>query len=202
MLEAERWAQRSGDAELRAQLRQFGYGGVTSYSAIIAVQRHISPRAVYLTTFAIAIIFFRLFFSHLGDRLGTRTLLYPSLALVPIAFAILGFSTTRWEMAVSAAVFGVGFGGAYPALATFIMNNTSPARRARTYGSIVWAFDIGIGFGSFALGAIGQHFGLGRAFLFAAALSCFAIPIFAWTSRLLAANGTSLAGSDRHAGPE
>ncbi|HYU25602.1 MAG TPA: hypothetical protein VEO74_10395, partial [Thermoanaerobaculia bacterium] len=60
----------------------------------------------------------------------------------------------------------------------------------------------GIGFGSLAVGAIGEHFGLGRAFLFAAALSCFAIPIFAWTSRLLAANGTSLAGSPRHAGAE
>jgi MFS family permease len=179
-----------------------GYGGMTSYAALFAVQHHVEPKSIYLTVYAATMVLFRLFFSHLGDRLGTKALLYPSVALVPVAFAILGFATTRWEMAVSAAIFGVGFGGAYPALATFIMNNTSAARRARTFGSIVWAFDTGIGFGSLAVGAIGEHFGLGRAFLFAAALSCFAIPIFAWTSRLLAANGTSLAGSPRHAGAE
>ena len=178
-----------------------GYGGMTSYAALFAVQHHVEPKSIYLTVYAATMVLFRLFFSHLGDRLGTKMLLYPSLALVPIAFAILGFATTRWEMIVSAAVFGVGFGGAYPALATFIMNNTSPARRARTFGSIVWAFDTGIGFGSFALGMIGEHFGLGRAFLFAAALSCLAIPIFAWTSRLLA-NRTSLAASGKHAGAE
>jgi predicted MFS family arabinose efflux permease len=86
-------------------------------------------------------------------------------------------------MAMSAVLFGIGWGAAYPALTTFILNNTDPARRARTFGSIMWAFDTGIAVGSLALGAIGERFGLGRAFLAAAALSCFAIPIFAWTSR-------------------
>ena len=180
----------------------FGYGGVTSYAALLAVQRHVEPKSIYLTVYAATIVCYRLFFSHLLDRIRTKTLLYPSLALVPVAFTILGVATVRWEWVLSAIVFGLGFGGAYPALITFILNNTDPARRARTFGSVVWAFDTGIGLGSLAVGTIGQHFGLGRAFLFAAALSCFAIPIFAWTSRLLAANGTSLAGSDRHAGAE
>jgi MFS family permease len=179
----------------------FGYGGVTSYAALLAVQQHIEPKSVYLTVYAATMVLFRLFFSHLGDRVGTKALLYPSLAVVPVAFAILGFATRRWEMVVSAILFGLGFGGAYPALAAFILNNTNPGRRARTFGSIVWAFDTGIGVGSFAIGAIGERFGLGRAFLFAAALSCFAIPIFAWTSRLLA-SGTSLAGPARHARAE
>lgn len=177
-----------------------GYGGVTSYAALWAVQQHVEPKSIYLTVYAVTIVFFRLFFSHLGDRLSTKALLYPSLALVPVAFAILGLSTMKWEMVLSAILFGIGFGGAYPALATFILNNTDPARRARTFGSIVWAFDTGIGAGSLAVGAIGQRFGLGRAFLASAALSCFAIPIFAWTSRMLAANGTRLAGSSIDAG--
>ncbi|HEV2722645.1 MAG TPA: MFS transporter [Thermoanaerobaculia bacterium] len=178
----------------------FGYGGITSYAALLAVQRHIEPKSIYLTVYAVTIVLFRLFFSHLLDRVGTKTLLYPALALVPIAFATLGLATTRAEMVASAIVFGIGWGAAYPALATFIINNTDPARRARTFGSIVWAFDTGIGLGSLAVGSLGEHFGLGRAFLAAAALSCFSIPIFAWTSRLLAANGTSLAGSSGDAG--
>jgi MFS family permease len=198
----EAWDWSVMRTTLTMTVASFGYGGVTSYAALLAVQRHVEPKSIYLTVYAATIVCYRLFFSHLLDRIRTKTLLYPSLALVPVAFTILGVATVRWEWVLSAIVFGLGFGGAYPALITFILNNTDPARRARTFGSVVWAFDTGIGLGSLAVGTIGQHFGLGRAFLFAAALSCFAIPIFAWTSRLLATNGTSLAGSARHAGAE
>jgi MFS family permease len=105
-------------------------------------------------------------------------------------------------MILSAILFGLGFGAAYPAFATFILGNTDPDRRARTFGSIVWAFDTGIGTGSLVIGALGEAFGFHRAFLAAAALSCFSIPIFMWSSRQLAARGTSLAESVEHARAE
>jgi len=161
----------------------FGYGGVTSYSAIVAMQRHIEPKSIYLTVFAIAICVLRLFFSHTFDRFDTRRVYYPSIALIPIAFALLALAQTRSMMVVSAVIFGIGFGAAYPAFASFVLNNTDPARRARTFGSIIWAFDTGIGLGSLTIGTIGEHVSLRSAFLFAAALSCLSIPIFAATSR-------------------
>src|ERR1051326_258196 len=201
VLLAEAWDWGVIRTPLTMSMASFGYGGITSYAALFAVQHHVEPKSIYLSTYAATVVLFRLFFSHLGDRIGTKTLLYPSLALVPIAFTILGLSTTRASMVTSAILFGIGWGAAYPAFVTFIVNNTHPARRARTFGSIVWAFDTGIGIGSLTLGAIGQRFGLGRAFLAAAVLSCLSIPIFAWTSRWLAANGTSLAGSAVDAGP-
>ena len=191
----EAWDWRVIQTTLTITVATFGYGGVTSYSAIIAMQRHVTPRALYLTTFAIAIILFRLFFSHLGDRIGTKRVLYPSLVLIPIAFAVLAIANERWSMIASAVLFGVGLGASYPALATFILEHTDPDRRARTFGSIVWAFDTGIGTGSLVIGAIGGSFGFRAAFLAAAALSCFSIPIFLW-------RGTSLAESVADARPE
>jgi predicted MFS family arabinose efflux permease len=110
-------------------------------------------------------------------------------------------ATLRWQLVASAIVFGTGFGLAYPAFATFILDNTDPLRRARTFGSMVWAFDTGIGLGSFAVGAIGQRYGLGTAFEYAAALSCLSIPIFAWTSRGLRSAGVSPAPAGRPARP-
>jgi MFS family permease len=176
----------------------FGYGGITSYSAIVAVQRHIAPKALYLTTFAVTIVIFRVFFSHLGDRLGTKRVLYPSLILIPGAFALLAVAQQKWEMVLSAILFGIGFGAAYPAFATFILSNSDPDRRARTFGSIVWAFDTGIGSGSLVIGALGESFGFRPAFLVAAVLSCLSVPIFAWSSRQLTARGTSLAEAVNH----
>jgi len=199
---SEAWDWRVIQTTLSLTVATFGYGGVTSYSAIIAVQRHIAPRAIYLTAFATTIAVFRIGFSHIGDRVGTKRILYPSLVLIPIAFALLGVADQRWEMIVSAILFGLGFGAAYPAFATFILANTDPDRRARTFGSIVWAFDTGIATGSLVIGSLGDAFGFRNAFLTAAALSCLSIPIFARSSRHLAARGTSLADVVGHAGSE
>ncbi len=199
---SEAWDWRVIQTTLSLTVATFGYGGVTSYTAIIAVQRHIAPRAIYLTAFATTIVIFRVFFSHIGDRIGTKRVLYPSLVMIPIAFVLLALAQVKWQMIVSAVFFGIGFGAAYPALATFILGNTDPDRRARTFGSIVWAFDTGIGTGSLVIGALGESFGFQVAFLVAACLSCFSIPIFGWSSRHLAARGTLLAEAVDHARTE
>jgi MFS family permease len=195
---SQAWDWRVTQTALSLTVATFGYGGVTSYSAIIAVQRHITPNAIYLTAFATTIAIFRIGFSHIGDRVGTKRVLYPSLVLIPIAFALLAVANQRWEMVLSAVLFGLGFGAAYPAFATFILENSDPDRRARTFGSIVWAFDTGIGTGSLVIGGFGDAFGFRTAFLVAAGVSCFSIPIFAWSSRQLAARGTSLAEAVEH----
>jgi MFS family permease len=170
-----------------------GYGGITSYAAILADQRHVTPKAIFLSAMAISVVVIRLFTSHLGDRFGYKVVLYPSLLAIPVAFVMLAFAQTRNGFIASAVVFGAGFGSMYPAFASFILNNTNPARRARTFGSIVWAFDSGIAVGSLLVGIIGERHGLGTAFLVAAAASALALPIFTITSRRLTDAGTAVA---------
>jgi MFS family permease len=199
---AQAWDWRVVRTTLSLTAATVGYGGITSYAAIAAVERHIEPKSIYLTTFAATIVVFRILFSHLGDRLGPKRMLYPTMALIPPAFLIMAFAQNRWQMMASAILFGIGFGGAYPAFATFVLANTDPRRRARTFGSIVWAFDTGIGTGSFLVGAIGQRYGLATAFVMAALLSCLSIPIFEFASRGLNTSGTPLAADLDHAGTE
>lgn len=182
---AEAWDWRVTRAALCLTAVTFGYGGTTSYAAILSVQRHITPRSLYYTVFALAIILVRVFTSRLGDVWGPKAVLYPSLTAVPLAFAVLAGAEHRWSLILSATLFGIGFGGMYPAFVTFILGATDPRRRARTFGSIVWAFDTGIGLGSLTIGALGERYGLGTAFAVAAALSCLAIPLFMMTSRAM-----------------
>ena len=179
------WDWKVTRTALTLATASIGYGGITSYGAILAEQRHVAPKAIYLTTMAAAVILIRLFTSHLGDRFGAKAILYPSLLLVPVAFVILAFAHSRTGFIASAAIFGGAWGCAYPAFAAFIMENTDPERRARSFGSIVWAFDTGIAVGSLLVGAIGERFGLGTAFMVAAGVSCLAVPIFRMTSARL-----------------
>ena len=177
----------------------FGYGGITSYVAILSLERRIEPESLFFTTFAIATILVRIFTSRLGDRFGPRVLLYPAFVLMPIALAILAMATTRSQMIASAILFGLGMGGIWPAFMTLIVGATEERRRARTFGSVIWAFDTGIGIGSLAIGAIGQRYGLGTAFAISAGLSCLSIPIFLATSRNFL-RGTPVAVEAGHAG--
>ena len=174
----------------------FGYGGVTSYVAILARERGIKPESLFFTVFALTIVIVRVLTSRLGDKLGPKAILYPSYAAIPISFALLAFATRPWQFVLSASLFGIGMGGAYPAFANFLLMNTDPKRRARTFGSIVMAFDTGIAVGSLSIGAIGQRYSLGTAFAIAAALSCLAIPIFMAASRQF--SGTTVAAPAEH----
>src|SRR5205085_9280581 len=160
----ESWDWRVTRTAISMTMIAFGYGGITSYSAIYAVERHVTPASIYLSTLAMSMIVVRVLTAHLADRIGPMRILYSSFSLIPIAFALLVFAHTRWQMIASAFVFGAGFGWMYPSFVSFMLTKTDPSRRARTFGSMVWAFDTGIGIGSLTVGAIGQRYGLSTGF--------------------------------------
>ncbi|MEA2465676.1 MAG: hypothetical protein QOJ98_3423 [Acidobacteriota bacterium] len=195
----ELWDWQVVKTTLSLAVVSFGYGGITSYVAILSIERGIHPESLFFTVFAITIVLVRVFTSRLGDRFGHKVLLYPAFVAMPIAFATLAAAYATWQMVAAAILFGIGLGASFPAFMTFVVANTDEHRRARTFGSIIWAFDTGIGLGSFFIGAIGQRRGLGFAFNVAAALACLSIPIFVTTSRQLA-RGTPVADNAEHAG--
>lgn len=163
----------------------FGYGGITSYVALLSRERGIQPESLFFTVFAITIVLVRVFTSRAGDRFGPKVLLYPAFLAMPLAFGVLSVAATRPQMIVSAILFGIGLGASFPAFMTFVVTHTAEARRGRTFGSVILAFDTGIGLGSVVIGIIGERTSLGTAFAFAAVLSCLAIPIFMVTSKKL-----------------
>lgn len=193
------WDWRVIRAALSLAVTSFGYGGITSYVAILSLQRGLKPEWLYFAVYCGAIVLMRIFFSHLGDRYGIAKVLYPCLAAIPLSFLLLAVAKTHAMLIASAILFGIGLGGAFPVFMNFIVSNTDERRRARTFGSVVLAFDLGIGIGSLTIGILGHRYGLGRAFMVAAAISCLAIPIFRHASRQMA-NGTAVAGEPEHAG--
>ncbi|MHB0968640.1 MAG: MFS transporter [Thermoanaerobaculia bacterium] len=177
----------------------FGYGGVTSFVALLSHERGIDPHSLFFTVFAISILVMRILTARLGDRFGHRVLLYPSLLIIPPALLLLGFADGRASITVSAILFGLGFGGAYPAFITFVLGRTDPRRRGSTFGSVIWAFDTGIGTGSLVTGMVVEAAGYGVAFAIGAAVAVAALPVFVMTSRLLTGGGAIVAPSSSHA---
>ena len=181
----EAWDWRVIAAALSFSVMSFGQGGATSYVAMFSRERGIHPDSLYFSAFSLTIILIRVFGAHLGDRLDARAILYPAFLTVPASFFVLSIADSPALVVLSAILFGFGLGAGYPAFATFILGVTESRNRARTFGSILWAFDIGMGTGSLLVGILGERFGLGRAFAVAGIVSCLASPIFALASRRL-----------------
>jgi MFS family permease len=168
-------------------LYSFAYGGITSFAAIYAEQLGITPRALYFTAFAIAIMVTRPFIARYADQVGHQRVLVPCLAGVSAGVALLAAAETRAGILVSAFVFGTGFGSAYPIFVAHLMKRVAQDRRGATFGALIGAFDIGVGTGSMSIGWLGEHYGFGRAFAVAASIAALSIPYYLWVRRSQAA---------------
>lgn len=165
----------------------FGYGGVTSYAALMAVDRGIEPPSLIFTVFAVTMLVGRITVVPWADRVGPTRLLLPSLVIVPPSFLVLGAAEGPWTFGLAGVLFGLGFGSAYPAFMTWVLARTDRRRRAATFGSVLFAMDAGIGVGSLVAGLLIDEAGYGPAFATAAAVAAFSLPLFLASRSLLEA---------------
>jgi len=166
-------------------LYSFGYGAITSFSAMYADAIGVTPKSLYLTVLAIVILLTRPLSGKLADRIGYRRVFMPCLILIAVGLAMLAAGSTRLSLVASAAVFGVGFGTAYPVFVAYVMRDVLAARRGAAFGAILAAFDTGIGTGSTTVGWLIERFGFSTAFGVAAALSAISLPYFIVADRKL-----------------
>jgi MFS family permease len=168
-------------------LYTFGYGSITTFSAVYAEAIGVVPKSIYLTTLGVVMLLTRPFSGRLADRLGYRVVLVPSLGLIAIGLVLLTLADSLAALVISASFFGLGFGTAYPVFVAYVMRDIIEARRGAAFGAVLAAFDSGIGAGSIAVGWLIQRFGFPTAFGTAAALSILALPYFVLIDRQLPA---------------
>ena len=70
-------------------LYSFGYGAITSFSAMYADAIGVTPKSIYLTTLAVVILVTRPLSGRLADRIGYRRVFMPCLALIAVGLACL-----------------------------------------------------------------------------------------------------------------
>lgn len=155
----------------------FGYGGSTSFVALLAEERGIEPKGIFFTAFALSILVLRPALGPMVDRVGARRALPPSIALAAAGLALVPFQRDAPGLAVAALVFGAGFSTLYPAFSTLMLSRVAPERHGAAFGAMLAAFDIGIGTGSFAFGPLVARFGPEAAFLTGGALAFAAWPL-------------------------
>ena len=139
--------------------------------------------ALYFTAFCLTIVATRPFIGRYADRAGYATIIVPCLAMIVLGVWVLAIADSRPMFIVSAMLFGVGFGSAYPIFVAHLMHHVADHRRGATFGALIGAFDTGIGTGSIAVGWMSGRYGFGRAFGVAGALALLSIPYFLYMEK-------------------
>jgi MFS family permease len=164
-------------------LYSFSYGGITSFVAVYAESVGVTPRALYFTVFCLTIVATRPFIGRYADRAGYARIIVPCLAMIVLGVWVLAIADSRPMFIVSAMLFGLGFGSAYPIFVAHLMHHVADHRRGATFGALIGAFDTGIGTGSIAVGWMSGRYGFGRAFGVAGALALLSIPYFLYMEK-------------------
>jgi MFS family permease len=175
-------------------LYAFGYGGVTSFSALYATANGVTPRGLFFMVFAAMAVCSGPLAGRLGDRLGPARMLGPALLCVTAGYAMLAIGGTRPWFIASAMVFGLGFRAAHQFFNAHVLHLVHASRRGAAFGGILAALDIGIGTGSIAIGWIIDRYSFRHAFATAAVLALAAIPYFYLASALIRVDDGAGAG--------
>lgn len=161
-------------------LYSFGFGTVTSFAALAAKERGITPPEVFLTTMAFTTFLSRPVLAPFLDRLGHVRMFRIFVGMIPVGLVLLTFAQSKALMIAAAMVFGLAYGNCHPAFTAYIMGRVDEGGRGGAFGGILAAFDVGIGTGSILSGVLVHRFGFVVAFGTATVLSALSLPYFNW----------------------
>lgn len=163
----------------------FGYGGLTSFSALFADALGVSPRSTFLSAMAVSVIVGRLLVGRRIDTWGASVTLMISFVVPVIGLVRLATANDRVDVALAGLAFGAGFGLMWPSFAAYVIGTMPIARRGAAFGAILAAFDTGIGIGSATTGWMVRVHGFRAAYALAACVAGLALPYFLVARRRL-----------------
>jgi MFS family permease len=163
----------------------FGYGALTSFSALFADHLGVAPRSLFLSVAALAIVLGRLLVGRALDAIGPRRVLIPCLVVPAVGLLLFALAQGPITLVLSGLVFGAGFGLMHPAFTSYVLAHVPARRRGAAFGAMLAAFDTGIGMGASLLGFVIHVYGFRVAFLIAALLAALSVPYFRFVERRL-----------------
>lgn len=112
----------------------------------------IQNKGLFFTSFTLSSLAIRFLAGRASDKFGRIRVLKISSALLVVAMALIGWSTTATGLLVAAAVFGVAVGMNSPTVFAWTIDLSHPEHRGRAMATMYIALEAGIGIGALASG--------------------------------------------------
>ena len=160
-------------------LANAGYATMAAFVVLTLARRGIGHGALVFAAYAAAVLGSRLLMGHLPDRIGSRASAAIAAGAEAAGLAIIAVAGSLPVALLGGVVMGTGFSLLYPALALGVVRRTGERERGSALGGFTAFFDIGMGLGAPAAGAIAALGGYGLAFWAAAGMSLAAAGVAA-----------------------
>jgi len=132
------------------------YGALVTFVPLYALGQGMANPGLFFTVQAAMLIVARPLAGQLSDRYGRIAVVIPSFLLVVASMWLLAVASSVPLLFVVAALFGLGFGSAYPALMALLADRVGARQRGAGMGTFTAAFDLGIGLGAIIWGVMLQ----------------------------------------------
>ena len=163
-------------------LTALGYGTFSTFTPQEATAAGLTgPWAgTFLTSMAIGMVIMRLAMARTGFGSRPIRLLPWMLVGATLGMLLLGLLPgTFLRHALSAALYGAGYSMVHTLVNARLLEVIPAERRGGAFGALLFAFDSGIGLGSFALGAFIGRYGFRPGWLLGALLVALSLPLAA-----------------------
>lgn len=144
---------------LTGALMALAYAGVLSFVSVYANNLGIGEAASYFfIVYAVVLLISRPFTGKWFDQYGENVIVIPSIVVFGVGMLVLSFAHTPFTLLLSGGLIGLGWGTLVPSFQTIALKKV-PARAGAATATFFTIFDIGMGVGSYVVGAVASGIG-------------------------------------------
>jgi MFS family permease len=141
------------------------FGTIMTFLPLHMLSRGVSQFNAFYIAYALAVVFSRLWIGKLCALFAPDRLAFYILAILGATLLTAGQYTAQWVLVLCGAGLGVGYGLAFPVMATIITANITAASRGTAFGFYTTAVDLGFALGAIGMGAVAAAWGYQAVFL-------------------------------------
>ena len=164
-------------------LANVGYATLAGFVVLHLEDQGSGGGAAVFTACAVTVVGARLLLSWLPDRIGPRRTAVGSAVAQAVGLCLIALATGLPLAIAGAVVMGAGFSLSFPSLALLVVEEVDERERGAAMGGFSSFFDLGVGIGAPAAGAISAAAGYAAAFWVAAAFAAVGAVVAATTGR-------------------
>ena len=142
--------------------------GSLTFIPLLSIERSIDNYYQFFTVYGLTVLTSRLIVGRLSDRYGREPILIPCILLCSLAMIVLAFSYSLLSLLITAVLFGIGWGSAFPTLLNFASDLSFENTTGQTMSIMSASFSIGTALGGLIVGLLTQYFTFQVSFLFLA----------------------------------
>lgn len=172
-----------------------GYAGFSAFVPLYVDQIGVHGTGAVFAEYAFAILFVRIFFARLPDRLGSIRGASLALTAQAIGFVVLATVASPVGLYGGTFIYSMGASMLYPSLFPLVVDDAPEDERSQSIATFTLFFDVSQGLGAFLLGIVVSVGGERWAFGAAAALAALGLGLLQAERRRTPVAATGISGA-------